>query len=407
MTAYWGTLADARSGCSGCTGNMRGSAQGSRVQVVVPDPDRDRFIDLVRVTSMVVVVLLHWLSVMPNLTGGKVVDQNIVAVIPGLWPLTWIGDVMALFFFPGGYANWISLETSLRRGESYAAYLARRARRLLRPTFIFLGLWLAVDLLMRAVGLGSLSPLRHVAIGNTIPFGPLWFLGVYLLVVALSPWTASAHRRWGIAVPLAMVVGVAVADSQAFVRNSGTPLAANLLLVWLIPHQLGYFYADGSLRRLSVTACAGLATTGLVMLAVLTSLSYYPRSLINPRWTVLTMDAPMLSLVADGLWLIGVALLLRRPVERLLADPGRWRVVTWANDLTMPVYLWHMTAYLVAAASLARLGAGFVYATHPSAGWWWGRLAVMVLSAAVLGATLTMLGWAARLVRRTQLPVSP
>jgi hypothetical protein len=292
-----------------------------------------------------------------------------VTVIPGQWPVTWTGDVMALFFFAGGYANWVSLTSSLRRGESRGTFLARRVRRLLRPTLVFLGAWLAADLLMRAGGLGSSSPLRHVAIRNTIPFGPLWFLGVYLVVVILSPWTVAAHRHWGIAVPLTMMVVVAVADSQAFVRNSGAPLAANLLLVWLIPHQLGYFYADGSLRRLSARACAGMAATGLIILAVLTSLPYYPRSLINPRWTVLTMDAPMLSLVADGLWLVGLALLLRRPVERLLADPGRWRVLSRANDLTMPVYLWHMTAYLVAIALLAWLGAGFVYSTDASAQW--------------------------------------
>ena len=259
---------------------------------------------------------------------------------------------------------------------------------------------------MRAVGLSSWSPLRHVAIGSTIPFGPLWFLGVYLVIVILSPWTAEAHRRWGIAVPLAMVAGVVVADSQAFVHNSGTPLTANLLLVWLIPHQLGYFYADGSLRRLSVKACAGMAATGLVILAVMTSLPYYPRSLINPRWTVLTMDAPMLSLVADGLWLIGLALLLRPPLERLLADPGRWRTVSRANDLTMPVYLWHMTAYLVAIELLAGLGAGFVYSTDASAPWWWGRPMVVVLSAAVLGGFLAVMSWIA-LARRTQSPVSP
>jgi hypothetical protein len=142
---------------------MRRGAQGSRAEVVAPDPDRDRFIDLVRVTSMVAVVVLHWLSVMPALTAGRIVDENVLTVIPGLWPITWAGDVMALFFFAGGYANWGSLTNSLRRGESYGVlrgltgsygvFLARRARRLLRPTFIFLGAWLAVDLLMRAVGL--------------------------------------------------------------------------------------------------------------------------------------------------------------------------------------------------------------------------------------------------------------
>jgi hypothetical protein len=386
---------------------MPGSPQDTRAEIVAPNPDRGRFIDLVRVISMVTVVVLHWLSVMPALTAGRVVDQNVVAVVPGLWPLTWTGDVMALFFFAGGYANWVSLTNSLLRGEPYGFFLARRVRRLLRPTFIFLGAWLAVDLLLRAVGLGSWSPLRHVAIGNTIPFGPLWFLGVYLVVVMLSPWTAAAHRRWGIAVPLVMVAGVGVADSQAFVRNSGTPLAANLLLVWLIPHQLGYFYADGTLRRLSAKACAAMAATGLVMLMVLTSLPYYPRSLISPRWTVLTMDAPMLSLVADGLWLIGLALLARRPVERLLMDPRRWRIVSRANDLTMPVYLWHMSAYLVAAAILARLGAGFVYSTNASAQWWWGRPAIMALSAALLGGFLLAMSWVAGLARRTGSPVTP
>jgi hypothetical protein len=39
------------------------------------DPDRDRFIDLVRVASMVVVVVL-WLSVMPDLTAGRVVEPE-------------------------------------------------------------------------------------------------------------------------------------------------------------------------------------------------------------------------------------------------------------------------------------------------------------------------------------------
>jgi hypothetical protein len=152
------------------------------------------------------------------------------------------------------------------------------------------------------------------------------------------------------------------------------------------------------------------------MLAVLTSLPYYPRSLISPRWIVLSIDAPMLSLVADGLFLVGLTLLLRRPVERLLADPDRWRVLSRANDLTMPVYLWHMTAYLIAIASLSRLGADFVYSTDASAQWWWGRPVVMVLSAVVLGGLLVVLHWVSRpaglrrvsrFARRTRSPVSP
>jgi Acyltransferase family len=148
---------------------MRGGAQRSREDVALLRPERDRFIDLVRVTGMSAVVLLHWLSVMPDLRNGKVVDQNVVSVVPGLWPLTWTGDVMALFFFAGGYANWVSLASSFSRGESYAAYLARRFRRLLRPTISFLGVWLGVDLLMRVVRLGALSPLCWPSLRSRSP----------------------------------------------------------------------------------------------------------------------------------------------------------------------------------------------------------------------------------------------
>ena len=43
--------------------------------------------------------------------------------------------------------------------------------------------------------------------GQTIPFGPLWFLGVYLVVVCISPLTVTLHRRFRWWVPGAMVAG--------------------------------------------------------------------------------------------------------------------------------------------------------------------------------------------------------
>lgn len=371
-------------------------------------PSRDLFIDLVRVASMAAVVVLHWLSVMPNLVGGMIVDVNVVDVEQGLWPLTWIGDVMALFFFVGGYANWVSLAHSHDRGESRATFVLRRYRRLLRPTFAFLGVWLAIDLLALAVGERDLSPLRHVSTGNTIPFGPLWFIGVYLVVIALAPWTVAAHLRWRVAVPVAMAMGVAIGDAVAFASNRGTPMAANLVLVWLVPHQLGYFYADGTLRRLSPSRCAALAAAGLVGVALLTSLPYYPRSLVAIRWKVLIMGAPMLSLVASAVWLVGLALLLRPVAERMLVDERRRRVLAVVNGQAMPVFLWHMTAYLIAASTLAWLGAGFVYRSAPDADWWWGRPVLLVTSALALSAILAVLRSVRGLARRrTSDAVSP
>lgn len=369
-------------------------------------PDRDRFIDFLRVGSMAAVVFLHWISVMPDLTRGRFTDQNVVAVVPGLWPLTWLGDVMALFFFAGGYANWVSMQSAQRRGETWRSYLVRRFRRLMLPAVGFVGAWVVADVVATVVGFGQWAPLRHVSIGNTTPFGPLWFLGVYLLIVACSPLTAAAHRRWGLAVPVAMTLGVVAADCLAVLLDSGAPLVVNVVLVWSVPHQLGYFYADGRLKRLSLTVCAGMAAGGLLLLTLLTSLPVYPRDLLGPRWKVFTMDAPMLPLVAEAVWFVGFALLLRPLVEHLLADTGRWRAVSRANQMAMPVYLWHMTAYLMAVALLGAMGAGFAYATTPSAAWWWGRPVVVVVSGVFLAGTLAVVGRVGRLARHPVVPLS-
>jgi hypothetical protein len=218
--------------------------------------------------------------------------------------------------------------------------------------------------------------------------------------------TAAAHRRWGLAVPVAMTLGVATADSLAVLLDSGAPLVVNVVLVWSVPHQLGYFYADGRLKRLSLTACAGMAAGGLLLLTVLTSLPVYPRDLLGPRWKVFTMDAPMLPLVAEAVWFVGFAMLLRPLVEHLLADTTRWGAVSRANKMAMPVYLWHMTAYLMAVLLLGALGAGFAYATTPTASWWWGRPVVMALSAVFLVGTLAVVGRLGRLTRQPFLPLS-
>jgi surface polysaccharide O-acyltransferase-like enzyme len=370
------------------------------------DPGRDRFIDFLRVSAMAAVVFLHWLSVMPHLANGRFTDELVVKALPQLWPLTWLGDVMALFFFAGGYANWKSMQAAQHRGETWREYLAERFRRLVLPVLGFVGVWAAAELVATVVGLGRWAPLRHVWIGSTTPFGPLWFIGVYLVLVALSPLTAAVHRRWGLAVPVAMALAVALADTLAVVLGSGAPLILNLVLVWSVPHQLGYFYADGRMKKLSLTACAVMAAGGLLLLVVLTSLPVYPRDLFGPRWKVLTMDAPTLPLVAEAVWFVGFAMVLRPYVERLLSDPGRWRAVSRANRYAMPVYLWHMTAYLMAVLVLGAVGSGFAYATVPTATWWWGRPLVIALSGVFLVGTLAVTTRIQGLMRHPFAPLS-
>jgi hypothetical protein len=197
-----------------------------------------------------------------------------------------------------------------------------------------------------------------------------------------------------------MVLGVAIADGVAFTLDSGSPLAVNPALVRLVPHQLGYFCADGSLRTLKSGWSALMACSGLVALGLLTSLPVYPRNLVHPRWTVLGIDAPALPLVAAAVWFVGLALLLRRPLERWLRRPRVWRTVSRANELTMTVYLWHMTAYLVAVTILARLGLTVVFATDATSGWWRARPLVIAVSSTVLMVVVSApTGWLRRRCR--------
>lgn len=72
---------------------------------------RDRYVDLLRVASLGAVVLGHWLmaAVTPDGVG------NLLAVVPALQPLTWLLQVMPVFFFVGGFSHALSYRSLLRK----------------------------------------------------------------------------------------------------------------------------------------------------------------------------------------------------------------------------------------------------------------------------------------------------
>lgn len=372
-----------------------GPGTGDRAAGAHDTPDsgarpRDRFVDFLRAGSMAVVVLGHWLILVTVWRRGVITDQNVIGRDPGLWLGTWIGQVVPVFFFVGGFANFASYRSSQERGEPLVAFLRRRGERLLRPTAIFLAVWIAIEVGLHLLDIGGGGLLRGVAIGNTVPFGPMWFLGVYLVVVLLSPVTIRLHGRFGLAVPVALVLGTAVVDGLAFGLGRPGLFAFNLLLVWLLPHQLGYFYADGSLRRLPTLAYLAMAAGGLAALAGLTSIGVYGRSLLGNGVRVWTMDAPTLAIDAVTIWLIGLVMLGRERLERWLLRRRPWRAVVAVNAIVMTLFLWHMTAYLLALLALQRVG--FAEAVPGTATWWLQRPALEVTAAAVLFVIVKVVG---------------
>ncbi|NEE28071.1 acyltransferase, partial [Streptomyces sp. SID7982] len=118
---------------------------------------RDRYVDLLRVGSLGAVVLGHWLmaAVTPDGVG------NLLAVVPALQPLTWLLQVMPVFFFVGGFSHALSYRSLLRKRPEgsedsvYSAFLRARLQRLLCPTMVFVLVWGAAALLVQLLGGGG------------------------------------------------------------------------------------------------------------------------------------------------------------------------------------------------------------------------------------------------------------
>src|SRR4051812_23244017 len=114
---------------------------------------RDRYIDLLRVASLGVVVLGHWLMAVVVIgANGVPKADNLLAVLPALQPVTWLLQVMPVFFLVGGFSHATAWDSVRRRGGGYADFVRSRAGRLLRPTAVFVGLWLVLSLAVEVTG---------------------------------------------------------------------------------------------------------------------------------------------------------------------------------------------------------------------------------------------------------------
>jgi hypothetical protein len=307
---------------------------------------------------------------------------NPIGDVPGLWAATWLLQVMPLFFLVGGYANLAAWEAVDRTGGGAAAYLRRRLARLVRPVAAYVVAWAVVDLAVQAGG-G-----RSVLAWGSVVFVPLWFLGVYVAVVALVPLTARWHAaRPGVALAVlaAGVIGCDALRLGAGADPGGVVGLAGSAFVWLFVHQLGYRWRDGSLVAGGRRTALALAGGGVAALAVLTGLGPYPRSMVAVRGEAMSNMFPTTACVAAlAVLQLGVVLLARPALARWVARRGPWRVVVAANAVAMTVFCWHMTALVVFVGVVE--AAGFRLGDEATAGWWLARPVWIVGPGIVLAA---------------------
>ncbi|HEV8563468.1 MAG TPA: acyltransferase [Actinomycetota bacterium] len=367
---------------------------------------RDRYVDFLRAASIVAVVIGHWLISLNRREAGITSTVSAIGETSWLWLATWFLQVIPIFFFVGGFANLTAYESLRRRGGSTGRFLRTRMARLLKPTLVFVGVWGAIEVVLHLADCCGTGLFRGVkAPPATVPFGPLWFLGVYLLIVLLSPLTIRLHRRFGIAVPIALLLAAVVGDAIGFIGGVAAARIPNVLSVWLLAHQLGYFYADGGLTRLSKAQLWAMALAALAVLVLLTNppiwgdrgpeyfsgLPHYPKSLLGTdNEPISNMNPPTLALAAMTFWSIGLAMLARPAVSRWLARPGPWKAVVLGNTVVMTLFLWHMTAYLLAVIALWALGLG--RETDSTARWWLERPIWIATSAVFLLGLVAIFG---------------
>jgi surface polysaccharide O-acyltransferase-like enzyme len=342
-------------------------------------PGRDPFIDVLRIAAVVIVVLGHWLvtSVYWDEAGTRSV--NALSVQAWIRASTWITQVMPLLFFVGGFAN---ATVSERFDGEYLGYLRERLVRLVTPVAALFALWAPVGVAVAVFDLPQI--LAHSAFVAGIP---MWFLGIYMIVVALAPALLRLHRRFGLAVPLWMVAGAVAVDIALHRYGIEGVAFLNYAFVWLLAHQLGFWYRDG---RLATPATPWLmAASGLVGLVALTTVGGYPVSMVGvpgePRWNT---DPPSLAIVALILWSIGLALIVRPAVERW--GRNRSRLVSSLNRRILTIYVWHITAIPIAVLALYPLG--FPQHETGSAAWWRWRPLWLVGLAMSLALLVALLG---------------
>lgn len=361
------------------------AAELGRLVAATPD-SRNRAIDAYRAGAMVAVAIGHWLVAAVVRDGHSIRGVNALDYVSSLHWMTWLFQVMPLFFCIGGYSNAASLDAHHRAGGSSADWVAARLRRLTQPTKILAATWLVIVCLTLVTGVG-----RSLAFGASAAAAiPLWFMANYVADTALAPTTLRLHRRHRGRFAAGLVAVFAVIELARLIQIPFVPIL-NAVLGWIVFQVLGFWWRDGLLpaaRHLKL-----MATVSAVACAMLVAVGPWPLSMVRvPSQPIANTWPPSAPLLLFGLAYCSIAIAVAPAVDAWLRQRrAAWTLVVAANSVTMTVYLWHFTAITVAGGVFYASGR-LTHAPVGSAPWWWNKAAMMVAAALVLAAIVALVG---------------
>ncbi|WP_426182737.1 acyltransferase family protein [Microbacterium sp. TWP3-1-2b2] len=326
---------------------------------------RDTGIDLVRALCVLGVVILHSLMVGVTVTDAGPLFANASDGAVWIAPLSWVLQVMPLFFVIGGFAGYTSLRRSQQRGGTAKQFIAARIHRLVLPAVVTIGVVGVVLTLLLLNGV----PADLVAIAGYRYGQPLWFLGVFLLCQVLLPLFAAAHRRapW-ITIVLMVAAAVAVDAARSATGIDGIGFV-NLAFVWLALQQLGFFFADGRIDSLTrrTRIVIGFAAVAALVATFLTGI-YSPDLIAN-------INPPTASLLLVGLAHTMLLSLVRDRLAVWSTRPLPTRFRSFVTPRAMTIYLWHMPVLLAMAgvSAIFAMMTGIALPEPSSIEWWTTR----------------------------------
>ncbi|WP_187432698.1 acyltransferase family protein [Agromyces mariniharenae] len=341
---------------------------------------RDPAMDLVRVLCVVLVVAGHLLMIGATIVPGRglVVERTLLET-QWIGPLTWIAQIMPLFFVVGGFAGlgaWRRLEAS---GGTASDYIRSRILRLARPS---IALFTALAIGILAMHLTGVDPVSIRLIGLGIS-APLWFLAAYAFAQAYLPGLATFHARapwWTLAT---LAAGALACDILRFATGFEALALLDMTFVWLFAQQLGFWIADGWFARRSPATVAAIGAGAYLVLFGLVGLGY-PGNMLDNLWP------PTFAIVALAVGQTCLLVLAHPALTKLVSVRWVRVVVAVVGARLMTVYLWHVPvlALVIGLLLLTPLPA-------PAAGspaWWLTRPAVLVVMVVVLAGISAVLG---------------
>lgn len=342
-------------------------------------PVRDRAVDVARLGALVVVMFGHCALLLATIGTGGLRIGNLLGELPVIAPITWIVQVMPLFFLAGGAAG----AYGWRPGTAWGTWLFTRSQRLCRPVFWYLAAWVLGLLVTRLVlGAESAAGLGRESVAL------LWFLGVYLVVLAFVP--AMTRLRSGRAIALVVVALLAASAGMDAIRLAvGAPEAgvANFLFVWLIPVVIGVAYARNLIDPRAAFAAAVVAFAAAIAAVALGP--YEVSLVVTGAERLSNVSPPTLLLALHCTWMSCAFVLAASAIRRWAARPRVWRAVALGNGGAMTLYLWHIPAIAVATFALHAVGVD-AYDVHEPG--FWGRLALRAaVFAVVMALTFALL----------------